>query len=61
MTTPNPRYRIFYDIADDGVSTYAVQERTVDGEWETVLFPSNLTPAIYLYREAAFDHLEALQ
>ena len=54
--------RIFLDIATDGVTTYTVQTRATEGDdWEAVIFPSNLTEAVYLYRDAAEDHLKALR
>ena len=55
-------HRIFFDIGADLVSTFAVQSRaTESSEWETVIMPSNLTPAVYLYRDAAEEHLKALK
>lgn len=54
--------RLVLDITEDLVSTYTVQRRdSEDAEWEVALIPSNLTPAVYLYREAAEDHAEALR
>ena len=53
--------RIVFDIADDGVTTYTVQRRTTEAsEWEVALVPINLTPAVFLCREAAEDFKRGL-